>query len=147
MKKTITLAFLALSLVSVSSCKKKIIDKLAKEATKGTLTATVNGQPYTAQIVTTLVSSNSFMVRGTEHDTEKDLVISLSGYEKSKTKYLLSYGLNQASYTDENGNSKTSNEGEVEISNTGDNSATGKFHFKTNDGLDVTDGKFDIKWD
>jgi|GEM_PF-1805466 hypothetical protein len=147
MTKTITLAVLALALIGTSSCKKKIADALAKEGTDGTFTATVNGQSYSAQSVTTLVSGSSFIVKGSEYATDKRLEVSLSGYEKGKSKYTLSYGLNSASYADESGNSKRSNEGEVEITLTGDKSATGTFHFKSDAGLEVTDGKFDINWD
>jgi hypothetical protein len=147
MTKTITLAVLALALIGTSSCKKKIIDALAKEGSDGSFTATVNGQSYSAQSVTTLVSGSSFIVKGSEYATDKRLEISISSYDKNKSKYTLDYVLNSGSYVDESGNSKRAREGEVEITLTGDKSATGTFHFKAEDnGLDVTDGKFDIKW-
>ncbi|OSZ78051.1 hypothetical protein CAP35_07220 [Chitinophagaceae bacterium IBVUCB1] len=142
MKKIIPIV-LSLALLGVGSCK-KFEETVNKAATKGSLSATVNGRTYNAGNVAVTVTDKAFIVGGSQLSDEESLELFINKY-KGPGKYTIDHIYNTAKYYDSKSHSSVY--GEIEIISTGEKSAKGTFYFQTNDSLMVTDGKFDVKWE
>ena len=144
MKKIIT-AVLLMSLSVTFSCNK--INNFAGDNDNGTLSATVDGKSITPAKVSAGLSSSTLSFNGSNFDNDEELSITIYEYDKAINKYSFNLIYNQASYTGNDNNSHLATSGELYIESTGEKSAKGTFYFDAENGIKVTDGKFDIHWD
>jgi len=144
--KTLVAVALSLTFLSALSCK-KVESAINDTATRGNLTATIDGTSYTAPTVNGSVSGTTFFLKGNRFGNDEEISFDVSNYSTSQTHYDIDIPYVNGRYVTPGGDIRTATSGEINIESTGAKSAKGTFSFQTENGTEVTNGKFDVSWD
>ncbi len=147
--KSITISALAFCLLSFFSCN-KLEDKINNtvgDNDEGSITATINGNAYTAPTVSAGQSQTSLFFSSSDFSSDEKLSFHIDSYDGTAKTYTIDFYKTTATYSDKDGNSHQAKSGEITIENAGATTATGSFSFETADGISVTNGRFDLNWE
>jgi len=146
--KTIVFSTLAFCIVSVFSCKKfeKTVNNTVGDNDEGTITASIDGNSYTAPTVSAGQSNTVLFFNSSDFSNDEGLSFRIDGYDGTAKTYDFDLYNTTATYSDKSGNSHRATSGQIIIESAGNATATGSFSFETEDGIKVTDGHFDLNW-
>ena len=147
--KTTILSALAFCIVSAFSCKKleKTVNNTVGDNDEGTITATIDGNPYTTPTVSAGQSNENLYFSSSDFGSDENLSFHIDGYDGTAKTYDFDLYNTTAVYSDKGGNSHRAASGQIIIENAGNTTAKGSFSFETEDGIKVTDGHFDLNWE
>ena len=142
----IIIILVSLSLTGLFSCKKYFdeIEKNEGENDNGTLSATINGNNYTASIVKVSFIVDGLRVIGNELVDDEEMVIHLESFDPNTKTYNLT---RTSSYMDNSTNTYVVDSGMVTIETATTTTAKGSFYFDAENDISATNGKFDVHWE
>lgn len=146
--KPISISIFSLCLLSMFSCKKleDTVNKTAGNNDEGTITATIDGTPYTSPSVSAGLSGTTLFLRGVDFSNDEELSVTIDGFDATAKTFDIDLYHTTGSYSDKGGNSHRGVSGQVTIESATSTTAKGTFYFDTDDSMKITNGKFDLNW-